>query len=72
MDCVCVRADELPHLFKWLHPQSTIVLVDRGYVRRLALAIEDILVELRIDTIYFLDRRIKFPEAVAKHQLVRR
>lgn len=65
-----VRPDELPHLFRWLPPRSTIVLVKEGSVRPLAPALEHTLAELGIDTVYFLDRRNKFPEPVAWNQIV--
>lgn len=65
-----VRRDELQHLFRWLPPRSTIVLIDEG-MRSMTPAIENLLVELGIDTVYFLDRT-KFPGAVAWNQFVHR
>ena len=65
-----VRADELQYLFRWLPPRSTIVLVAARGVPPLTPAVENQLAKLGIDTVYFVDRTAKFPEAIAWSQFV--
>jgi hypothetical protein len=65
---VCPK--ELPHLFKWLPPRSTVVLVDENSMRPLAPAVENVLIEPGIDTIHLLDKKTEVMEAGASNHTV--
>lgn len=61
-----ISMTDLPILLKWLPLNSTVVFSRGGGIERFDAQIEDTLLRLGIEAIYFLDRSAGFPSSVAK------